>query len=278
MTPQAAGRLGLAASAASFALTFAVAVAGPSLLEPALPGSGGQPPWSLAGHPSPYLMAVLTAAAVACGTAGLALTIWASRRGWAVTPAAVLVAGLVAAAALALVPPFGSADHLSYAAYGRMVTTGHNPYTTTPAALARLGDPVARAVQDWRDSPSVYGSLATGLQALASWIGGTSARLTVFVLSLLNAGRVRRHRAAAAPADPRQPGPPAPGRAAVGRQPAAAPGAGGRRARRQPGDRVRHRRRRHFCMIFKGYGSGGPGPVATPGPSARGARLRLVQG
>jgi len=186
MTPQAAGRLGLAASAASFALTFAVAVAGPSLLEPALPGAGGQPPWSLAGHPSPYLMAALTAAAVACGTAGLALTIWASRRGWEVTPAAVLVAGLVAATALALVPPFGSADHLSYAAYGRMVTTGHNPYTTTPAALARLGDPVARAVQDWRHSPSVYGSLATGLQALASWIGGTSARLTVFVLSLLN--------------------------------------------------------------------------------------------
>ena len=186
MTPQAAGRLGLAASAASFALTFAVAVAGPSLLEPVLPGAGGQPPWSLAGQPSPYLMAVLTAAAVACGTAGLALTIWASRRGWAVTPAAVLVAGLVAATALALVPPFGSADHLSYAAYGRMVTTGHNPYTTTPAALARLGDPVARAVQDWRHSPSVYGSLATGLQALASWIGGTSARLTVFVLSLLN--------------------------------------------------------------------------------------------
>jgi hypothetical protein len=51
--------------------------------------------------------------------------------------------------------------------------------------LARLGDPVARAVQDWRGSPSVYGSLATRGQALASWIGGDSVRLTVFVLSLL---------------------------------------------------------------------------------------------
>jgi hypothetical protein len=40
-------------------------------------------------------------------------------------------------------------------------------------------------VQDWRASPSVYGSLATGGQALASWIGGDSARLTVFVLSVL---------------------------------------------------------------------------------------------
>ena len=84
-------------------------------------------------------------------------------------------------------PPFGSSDHLSYASYGRMVVTGHNPFATTPAALARLGDPVARAVQDWRTSPSVYGSVATGLQALASLIGGTSVRLTVFVLSLLGA-------------------------------------------------------------------------------------------
>ena len=69
--------------------------------------------------------------------------------------------------ALALVPPFGSSDHLSYAAYGRMAVTGHNPYTTTPAALARLGDPVGAAVEDWRNSPSVYGSLATAGQALA---------------------------------------------------------------------------------------------------------------
>jgi hypothetical protein len=66
-----------------------------------------------------------------------------------------------------------------------MVITGHDPYLTTPAMLARLGDPVARAVQDWRGSRSVYGSLATGGQALASWIGGDSARLTVFALSLL---------------------------------------------------------------------------------------------
>ena len=45
------GRAGLAAGALSAALTFAVAVAGPSLMEPALPGRPGQPPWSLAAHP-----------------------------------------------------------------------------------------------------------------------------------------------------------------------------------------------------------------------------------
>ena len=182
-----AGRAGLAAIAVSVALTFTVAVLGPSVMEPALPGRPGQPPWAFAAAPSPYLVIALTAAAVLAGTAGLALTLRASRRGWLVSPRILLVAGILAAVALALVPPFGSSDHLSYASYGRMVVTGHNPFTTTPATLAGLGDPVARAVQDWRTSPSVYGSVATGLQALAALIGGTSARLTVFVLSLLGA-------------------------------------------------------------------------------------------
>src|SRR4029077_6551398 len=64
--------------------------------------------------------------------------------------------------------------------------TGHDPYTTTPAMLAGLGDPVARAVQDWRHSPSVYGSAPTALRAVAAAVGGRSARGIVFVLSLLS--------------------------------------------------------------------------------------------
>jgi hypothetical protein len=166
--------------------TFAVAVAGPSVLEPVLPGRPGQPPWSLGLHPSAYLVVPLTAAGLAAGTLGLVLVLRAIRLGWSVPARAILIAGLLAAAALTLVPPFGSSDHLSYAAYGRMLVTGHNPYTTTPAQLAALGDPVARAVQDWSGSPSVYGPLATAIQALASLAGGTSVRLTVFVLGVAN--------------------------------------------------------------------------------------------
>jgi hypothetical protein len=183
---ESAGRAGLIAVGASVAGTFAVAVAGPSVMEPALPGRPGQPPWSFGLHPSPYLAVGLTAAALAAGTVGLVLALRAVRGGWSVPARAVLVAGLLAAVALTLVPPFGSSDHLSYAAYGRMLVTGHNPYTTTPAQLAALGDPIARAVQDWARSPSVYGPLATAIQALAALAGGTSVRLTVFVLGLAN--------------------------------------------------------------------------------------------
>ena len=180
------GTAGLVAIGASVAFTFAVAVAGPSVMEPALPGRPGTPPWSLGLHPSAYLVVGLTAGGLAAGTLGLVLVLRAVRGGWSVPARAVLVAGLLAAAALTLVPPFGSSDHLSYAAYGRMLVTGHNPYTTTPAQLAALGDPVARAVQDWSGSPSVYGPLATAIQGLASLAGGTSVRLTVFVLGLAN--------------------------------------------------------------------------------------------
>ena len=180
------GRAGLVAIGASVALTVAVAAAGPSVMEPALPGRPGQPPWSLGAHPSPYLVVGLTAAALAAGALGLVLVLRAIRGGWSVPARLVLVAGLLAAAALTLLPPFGSSDQLSYAAYGRMLVTGHNPYTTTPAQLAALGDPVARAVQDWFTTPSVYGPLATGIQGLASLVGGTSVRLTVFVLGLAN--------------------------------------------------------------------------------------------
>jgi len=182
----AAGRAGLIAIGVSVACTFTVAVGGPSVMEPVLPGRPGQPPWSFGLHPSPYLAVGLTAAGLAAGTLGLVLVLRAIRGGWSVPARAVLVAGLLAAAALTLVPPFGSSDHLSYAAYGRMLVTGHNPYTTTPAQLAALGDPVARAVQDWSGSPSVYGPLATAIQALASLAGGTSVRFTVFVLGLAN--------------------------------------------------------------------------------------------
>jgi hypothetical protein len=187
------GTTGLTLTGVSIACTIAVGVAGTSMMEPPLPGppgaSGalGQLPWSVDLRLSPYLAVGLAAAALAAGTLGLALTLRALRAGWRVNPQVVLLAGVAAAIVAGTTRPFGSSDFLSYAAYGRELVTGHNPYVVAPAALARLGDPVARAVQDWAGTPSVYGALASGVFGFASLVGGASARLTVFVLDLVNA-------------------------------------------------------------------------------------------
>jgi hypothetical protein len=180
------GRTGLTLTAVSFALTVTVALLGPSLMEPALPGGAGQPPWSLSAHPSPYLVVALTGAAIITAIIGLIFSLNALRWSWSASARLIMLAGILGALVLAFLPPLGSSDHLSYAAYGRMAFTGHDPFTTTPAMLARLGDPVARAVQDWRTSPSVYGPVAIAGQAFAAWIGGTSVKLIIFVLSMLN--------------------------------------------------------------------------------------------
>jgi len=181
-----AGRAGLAATAISIACTVTVAIAGPSLMEPPLPGAADGPPWALDLGLNPYLAVGLAAAGLITGTVGVALTLRAMRRGWTVSPLYVLLAGALAAVVAGTTRPFGTSDFLSYAAYGRELVTGHNPYLVTPEALARLGDPVARVVQDWAGTPSVYGALASGVFGVASVIGGTSVRLTVFVLAMVN--------------------------------------------------------------------------------------------
>jgi len=160
------------------------ALLGPSVVQPRLPGGG--PPFALPVHPGPHLVIGLSAAALIAGAAGLGLALLASGRGFTVRPRTLLIGGIVATAALALVPPFGSADHLNYAAYGRMLVLGHNPYTT--GAINLPGDPIADTVEaPWREEVSVYGPLASLEQAFASWIGGDSVRLTIFVLAVLNA-------------------------------------------------------------------------------------------
>jgi hypothetical protein len=170
----------------SLACFLVTALLGPSAMQPALPGSPGQPPYALDAHPSPYVVIGLVAAGVLAGAAGLALCLYAVRRGWSCSPRPLLIAGLLVAAAFTLLPPVGSGDHLNYAAYGRMAVTGHDPYVTGARDLP--GDPVAEAVEaPWREEPSIYGPIATAQQAVASLIGGDSVRLTVFVLSLTNA-------------------------------------------------------------------------------------------
>ncbi|MGH3216486.1 MAG: hypothetical protein ACRDL9_18155, partial [Trebonia sp.] len=179
------GRAGLAAIAVSITGTVAVGAAGTSLMAPPLPGAPGWLPWGLDLRLSPYFAVGLAAVSLAAGALGLLLTLRAMRSGWTVSPRSVLLAGVLAAIVVGTTRPFGTSDFLSYAAYGHELVTGHNPYLVAPRALP--GDPVARAVQDWAGTPSVYGALATGVFGAAALVGGLSARLTVFTLDLVSA-------------------------------------------------------------------------------------------
>ncbi|NIZ91920.1 hypothetical protein [Kineococcus rubinsiae] len=173
-------RTALAAAAVSLLLWAAVAAAGPSAASPDL-GPGGGPPFDLGLHPSSAVVSVLLAASWLLGGTAVLLGLAAVGRGWRPRPGRVLLTGGLAALVVLLVPPVGSADHLSYAAYGRIAALGGDPYVQAPDAFAGGSDPVASAVRaPWRSTPSVYGPVGTALQALASLLGGPSVRATVW--------------------------------------------------------------------------------------------------
>jgi hypothetical protein len=90
-------------------------------------------------------------------------------------------------ALLALVSsPFGSADHVSYLAYGRILVTGGNPWLDAPISWAGGLDPITSRVEEpWTTEPSVYGPFGTLLHALSAWVGGGSLREGVWVWQLV---------------------------------------------------------------------------------------------
>ena len=149
-------------------------------------GTGATPslapgrPGPLAGGAAPWLVVGLLVLGYAAGTlavAGGLRALTAGRRPWGrVGP----WAGALAVLALLSVAPFGSADHLSYAAYGRIAAQGGDPYAVAPASWAGDRDPVVSAAQaPWRRTTSVYGPVATALQEGVSRAGGSSVRDTV---------------------------------------------------------------------------------------------------
>ncbi|MBO0828317.1 MAG: polyprenol phosphomannose-dependent alpha 1,6 mannosyltransferase MptB [Streptosporangiales bacterium] len=180
--------MSLAGIAVSVGLAVVVGAAGPSVAEPPLGPPTGWPPYAAGGGWPTWIVVWLLAAATALGGVSLGLALVALRRGWQPDARRLVAASVLACVALVLVPPMGSADHLSYAAYGRMATRGLDPYYYSPYRVMRGGDPIAKAVEPpWLHTTSVYGPVATAEQALASWLGGTSVRMTVFALAVLNA-------------------------------------------------------------------------------------------
>ncbi|WP_426564395.1 polyprenol phosphomannose-dependent alpha 1,6 mannosyltransferase MptB [Angustibacter sp. McL0619] len=184
LTPWALGAV--AVSSLTMVLTAAF---GPSAASPDLGSATGWqaalPPWSIGFHASSALVTGLVDGAYLLGAIGVALGLWAAYRGERLPPAALVAAGGVAVLAV-LVAPLGSADHVSYAAYGRIAAGGGDPYAVPPQTWHGGHDPVTGAVEPpWTTTPSIYGPVATAVQALCSLVGGDSLRLTVWCWQLV---------------------------------------------------------------------------------------------
>lgn len=165
-------RVGLLSAA--FACLVLVGIAGPSVALPPLPGDGFAPPhlpWTV----HPWLIIALQVAGYVLGAAGL----W---RGYRYPSALGLRAWHLAVIAIVLLmtAPFGTADHTNYAAYGRILALGGDPWAGSP--LAYGPDPVIAAIQPpWQDTANLYGPIATALMGLGGLIGGDDTRQIVWV-------------------------------------------------------------------------------------------------
>ncbi|MGW0476290.1 polyprenol phosphomannose-dependent alpha 1,6 mannosyltransferase MptB [Streptomyces coeruleorubidus] len=127
----------------------------------------------------------ITSVAIVLSCLGALGMLDAHRRGWSPDPRLLFRAGALAVLVVANLTPVGSSDTASYAAYGRIAALGGDPYVTTPA---QLGGAYAHLVGDvWRNTPSVYGPVATWWQAAAAFVGGDQPWLTIWALMLANA-------------------------------------------------------------------------------------------
>lgn len=172
----------------SIVIMIAVSVVRDGWALPSAPLPPTGPPWGFSPHVSLTAVALALWAAVALGGIGVAAGLAAVGRGARPPIRLLIAASLVAVAALAVLPPAGSGDALSYASYGRMAVLDHNPYVMTPAQLASTGDQVARSAPLlWRHTVSVYGPAAAAEQWAAAELGGESALRVTFWLKLWDA-------------------------------------------------------------------------------------------
>ena len=180
-------RVGLSLVVASALVTIVVAALGPSVVTLNLGPEGWLPPWRLpVGTPHEWPVTVALWWGIILGGLGLWVLLRALDAGW--RPGWTRLFGLGAALNVltVLVAPLTSADVLMYAAYGRLVRLGVDPYAVTPAAvLSRTFDPLLAWTEGpWQDTPSVYGPLATASQWLANVLGGESMHDVVWWLQV----------------------------------------------------------------------------------------------
>lgn len=172
---------------ASTILVVAAGLLGPSVVVLTLTNRHAWlPSYWFTTKPNDWLVTMMIYVAIMLGGYGVFLAARAIKNGWAPRVRRLVALGIGTTAAVTLVPPMASGDVLIYAAYGRIMSLGGNPYTTAPADTIRLGyDPVIAATErPWQGAKSVYGPIATWIQWFSSWVGGDSMQLTVWMLQL----------------------------------------------------------------------------------------------
>ncbi len=182
-------RLAVAGIASSILIMIAMSLVRDSWMYPPMAGTGAAPPWDLRSlHVSAGVATVALWVAVLAGAGGVAAGLVAVQRGARPSLRALLVAAALAVVTLAVLPPAGSSDVFDYAAYGRIMALGHNPYLMTPSRLRLAHNAFAQSVPvTWQHVVSVYGPLATVEQFLAAKLGGVSAARVVFWLKAWDA-------------------------------------------------------------------------------------------
>ena len=166
---------------ASFALLLLVGLTLPNAAAPDLGPRGWAPGTILPFTLGPALVTAALWTAYTLGAAAVLLGVLGHGARELPRP---LVAALAVGAALTA--PFGSGDHVSYAAYGRILALGDNPWVQSPNTWHGGTDPVVSRVEaPWTEEPSVYGPFATIVQGLTSHGGGDNLRQTVWLWQLV---------------------------------------------------------------------------------------------
>jgi hypothetical protein len=158
-------------------------------MSPTLPMPRFGPPWQLTSvQVSAELVTIALWIAAVLGLGGVVAGLLTARWGASGPLRLIFVAAAVTVAVLTVLPPVGSTDALDYAAYGRILVLGHNPYLVTPIYL-RMTEPFfGQSIPGrWEYAVSLYGPAATFEQYLAARLGGDSMARIVFWLKFWNA-------------------------------------------------------------------------------------------
>lgn len=179
--PLGTARVACSMSVAGLILLMLVAASAPNvntlLLRLPLSVLPAQPAWLT--YPVMILAVLLE-----CG--GLAGTLVAHSRGWSPNPRRLFGVSALFVLAFMNLTPVGSGDTASYAAYGRIASLGYDPYTTTPYDALQHTAYYSLISPSWRNTPSVYGPVATWIQQAAASIGGDRPWLTIWMLLVFN--------------------------------------------------------------------------------------------